>query len=434
MGKKKDILIESFGEQHLASNPEIGALSFLNPWELIAFQLFQESPTHRGPLQTFFEQFGGDDETASVKTAEFLLKMKNDGWLRHRIPEVESKRLQVIYFTVTLDCNLFCPYCYQGQANRIKKRMSISDAEIILDRIKEINSNCHIVVTGGEPFIHKKIFDIIEKIQEKGFHFTILTNGTLINQSTAERLVQYSQLTNVQVSIDGMTEKTHAITRGESFKETMAGILYLINYEIPFSLAPTIHEGNLHELYDLAFFAYSNNGTLSPNNLRVFPHCAQHELRLTNETLYRTVKELDRRLLHDFGEKLKECKKDVQYESSENLSNKREKFICGMAHSIVDINWNGDVFPCHLLREKKFILGNLLTESFETIFQRVEKMGIRVFSYDIPKCKECKFVSTCGGGCRAGSYYNYGSFMREDNLCEILYKSEIDKLRFTHSK
>ena len=423
----KNIQIERIGDHYLASNPQTGAISFLNPLELVAFQIFHEAPTKKEAIQVLFNQIANNELSASAKAEEFLIKIERDGWLRCRIPEVESKRLQLVYFTVTLDCNLSCPYCYQGRQNQKNERMSIIDVKIFLNKIKELNPDCHVVVTGGEPFTHKRIFDIIEKVEENGFRFSILTNGTLINQSNAQRLTQYAELSNVQVSIDGLKEKTHAITRGESFKETMAGIQYLIDYKIPFSLAPTIHEGNLHEIYDLANFAYSNNGTFTPNNLRVFPQCNQHKLKLTNETLYDVVKETESLLFQNFEfDKLKKYTKNVEYEKLENLADKRAKFICGMADSIIDINWNGDVFPCNLLRENKFLLGNLLIENFQTIFQRSDEMSIRVFSYDIPKCKECKFVSTCGGGCRAGAYYNYGSFKREDNLCEILYKSQID--------
>src|SRR5947209_4203888 len=71
-------------------------------------------------------------------------------------------------------------------------------------------------------------------------------------------------------------------------------------------------------------------------------------------------------------------------------------FICGMAHSLVDIDWNGDVYPCHLTKDEKLMIGNVFQENFEQIFLRVEQKGLRVKSYEIEGCSSCKFVSNCG--------------------------------------
>ena len=74
------------------------------------------------------------------------------------------------------------------------------------------------------------------------------------------------------------------------------------------------------------------------------------------------------------------------------------------------------------------VLGNLFEEEWSDIFQRAVDREIRVMAHDIPKCSGCKFVGTCGGGCRAGAYFAYGSMAREDDLCHLNYSSNIRKL------
>ncbi len=88
----------------------------------------------------------------------------------------------------------------------------------------------------------------------------------------------------------------------------------------------------------------------------------------------------------------------------------------------MDIDWNGDVYPCNILKRPEFLLGNLFRDGFDAVFKRVEKLGIRVRSYDIPKCSRCVFGGACASGCRAGSEVAFSSFDREDNLCSCLYQ------------
>lgn len=51
-----------------------------------------------------------------------------------------------------------------------------------------------------------------------------------------------------------------------------------------------------------------------------------------------------------------------------------------------------------------------------------------------PECAECKYLSICGGGCRAMSYKAYGNIMRKDNnTCEFfrggIFKRVLETLR-----
>jgi radical SAM protein with 4Fe4S-binding SPASM domain len=282
------------------------------------------------------------------------------------------------------------------------------------------------VITGGEPFLHADILAMIQLISDKGFPFAILTNGTRLTASVAEQLKAYDNLTYVQVSLDGMSRGVHSITRADSYEKTMRGIRLLIEFELPFSLAPTIHEGNLHEIYDIAHYAIANGGGFTPNNLRKFPHDANSTLSLSNDSLYRVMREINNRLVCDFGAKnIEQIRARNRIDFNPNRC-RNDKSVCGIAYSIVDLNWNGDVYPCNLLRQDEFKLGNLQVCDFEDIFKKAETLRIRTRSCDIPKCRECELVSICGGGCRAGAFYNYGSFLREDDLCDVLYRSNLD--------
>ena len=186
-----------------------------------------------------------------------------------------------------------------------------------------------------------------------------------------------------------------------------------------------MHDGNLHDIAKIAIFALDNNGGFTPNNLRKFPHCPVDGFTLKDESLLRTIIQVEDELVNNFG---KDFVLGQKRRTFINQTTNRDHFICGVGHSIIDIDWNGDVYPCHLLRKNCFILGNLIEDEIEAIVFRMGELNIRKQTFEIKKCKHCHFMSLCGGGCRAAAYYTYGTFEREDPLCSILYENELHHL------
>jgi MoaA/NifB/PqqE/SkfB family radical SAM enzyme len=212
---------------------------------------------------------------------------------------------------------------------KTKNNMSINDAEFIIDKIKEINKNCVIIITGGEPFLHPGIFRILDYISKRELTFTVLTNGILISDDISQKLKEYKNLINIQISLDGFKKETHALTRGNTFDSVMRGIKNIIKHKLPFSLAPTIHNRNLDEIYDIAEFAFSNEGGFTPNNLRDF-NKDDFDLYLSNENLTRIINDVEKRLKKKFSKDYLRLKR----KGFKVLDCNRDHFICGMGYSL----------------------------------------------------------------------------------------------------
>jgi radical SAM protein with 4Fe4S-binding SPASM domain len=415
---------------YLVSCFENGAVSLFSPAEFLAFKSIIDTPDgeRKEVLRKLIADFGCDDKKIDRFSDIFLRKLEQQGWFRKYFLEVEQEKLQMVYFSITTKCNLSCLYCYIGDERRKPDQfMTYENAITILKKIKAFNPNACIAVTGGEPFVHPDIFRILDFILAIDLKFKLGTNAILIDESCAKRLKVYPNLLFIQASLDGITPEVHAITRGDSYHDTLKGINNIIANKLPFALAPTLHEGNIHEMYDIARFAKSNGGIFSPNHLRKFPHAPYaKDIHLKSETLRKGIIETFSRIEKEFGTTLNSIKSDDH--GAGVLQNHRCRYVCGNAYSTVDIDWNGDVYPCHLLREKELMLGNILEEEFPILFERGKVSKTRVSSYEIPKCKTCPFVATCGGGCRSSAYFNHGTFAAEEEYCDILYKFEIDKL------
>ena len=407
-------------------NYEIGAVSLFNSNELFAFQIFMNNKIK---LLPFIIDLGYSNEEACKKELEFKFRLERDGWLRNEIPTNKDNFLESVYFTITRECNLSCPYCFQGLNNRSGTNMSISDIAYCLDAIRSINKDSHIILTGGEPFKHPKIFEIFDLLSENNMSFCIITNGTLIDKYVAKSLNRYTNLSFVQISIDGINQDTHSLTRGNSFIQTINGINNIIEEKIPFILSPTVHNDNIHELFEIANFAISNGGFVSPNNLKNLPHDNNDRFFLNENKLYVEIRRIEKELLKKFDYKyLMKVKSLLKSHCIRDLKRNRSYVICGLGRSVIDIDWNGDIFPCNLLKAKEFKLGNIFDDSLKNILSFNNTERVRTFSFKILKCATCMFVATCGGGCRAATYYERQRLDKEDSLCKIIYKTQIDNL------
>ncbi len=428
------INVERHGEAYVVYKPSVGALSALDPRDYLPFHIFVATNGDRAALAAFFVKMGASEQHAAIRAAYLGARLEREGWLRTELPRPSTAPLQSTYFTVTRYCDLACKYCYQGLNDRYKTEMTLDQARLALERIKAVNPACQINVSGGEPFAHRQIHEMLDLIEEFGFPFVILSNGSFLDARAAAHLKGLKGFRYIQISLDGMTEETHAITRGKGhFPKAMAGIQSVIDQKLRFKLAPTVHDRNMHELAAIGEFAVANGGWLSPNQLKELPHSGLNytDLAMSSDGLLQALKTLNQHIIDKFGlPKFTELSQMYAAWDPEvcSVTSPNSTFICGMAHSLMDIDWNGDVYPCHLSKGPDLLIGNIFNEEFPAIFRRVEERGLRVKSNEIEKCSGCKFVSSCAGGCRAGAWFHHGTLEHEDELCELNYKSHLRRL------
>lgn len=431
---RERINVEQHGDAYVVYQPSIGALSALKEHDYLPFHVFVAAKGDRAALTRYFVQMGATEESAEQRAEQLAARLVRDGWTRTELPTPPNALLRSAYFTVTRWCDLGCPYCYQGLNDRHNTEMTLDQAHLSLERIKVVNPECQINVSGGEPFSHSRIHDILDLIEEQGFPFVILSNGTFIDERAARHLKSLTRFRYIQISLDGATAETHEITRGKGhFPKAMAGIRNVIAQGLPFKLAPTIHDRNMHELPAIGELAVANGGWMSPNQLKELPHAGLNytNLAMSNDGLIQVLRTLNQHLIDKFG-LATVLEVSQRYAGTDpevcSVTQPNSRFICGMAHSLIDIDWNGDVYPCHLSKGPDLLIGNIFQEDFEQIFKRVDERGIRVKSNEIEKCSGCKFVSNCAGGCRAGAWFTYGTLEHEDELCDINYRSHLHRL------
>lgn len=85
-------------------------------------------------------------------------------------------------FVRTLGCPLACRFCDTPYASDESREGEELGAEEIFNRIRSFGPN-DVVLTGGEPLLHREIVPLCEMLHTKGFRITIETAG--IRDTTA---------------------------------------------------------------------------------------------------------------------------------------------------------------------------------------------------------------------------------------------------------
>jgi MoaA/NifB/PqqE/SkfB family radical SAM enzyme len=102
----------------------------------------------------------------------------------------------------TMRCNLNCYGCYAGVYPEEDLPYEVLDR--VVGECKEMGIHL-VLMTGGEPFLRKDLFDLFEKHEDTIFQ--IYTNATLIDEKMIDRFVTLGNVVPA-ISLEGLKEET----------------------------------------------------------------------------------------------------------------------------------------------------------------------------------------------------------------------------------
>lgn len=140
-----------------------------------------------------------------------------------RAADVRALPVEYIVET-TAKCNLYCPMCPRETHKQPKEDMT----DAIFERlVRESGRSAeHMMLIGlGEPFLDPKIVDRIEFCEKHSISTLLSTNGTLLDEPNADRLLR-SPLKHVTLSFDGATKESYEFYRkGAKFERVRENFL-----------------------------------------------------------------------------------------------------------------------------------------------------------------------------------------------------------------
>lgn len=192
------------------------------------------------------------------------LKLAWDGYLI-RFSASLSKPLNKptsIIINLTPNCVLRCKQCDIWK-NPPARHLSLSDAQIIIDKVRSWLGPSYIFFAGGEPLLNPELPQMIKYAYKKGILSHVNSNAVLIDEKKARELYS-SHLFAISISLDGAIPQTHDYLRGKpgTFDKVIQAIKLLQKQG---TRSPSIYlntvmmKDNVGELESLVHLAKSNN-------------------------------------------------------------------------------------------------------------------------------------------------------------------------------
>ena len=339
-----------------------------------------------------------------------------------------SPALATVYLHLTTRCNLNCPHCYVSCPST--NDLSTPLVFRIIDELKSSGGES-VTLSGGEPLVHPEIRRILEYIGP-GLKVQLLSNGTLIDKEWASFLAHEMDAT-VQISIDGSKSKIHDAIRGEgSFEKALKAVGFLQESGMgrKLNFAATIMQQNLHDLLEIIRLAQ----ILDVPKVRFLPlrkvgrareewnalgaHVGLDEYEKLFDDLYRLR---DSRLpAIEIGRGLSGFLLDMDREETV------DDIWCPVGRTLT-LATNGDVFPCVLMMQDEFKLGNAFHSTLselirsDTMARTCQALSER--RKRIAKCAECHWRNLCQAGCMGQALDEKETIWDTDGFCAYRKKA-----------
>jgi radical SAM protein with 4Fe4S-binding SPASM domain len=145
--------------------------------------------------------------------------------------------LRYLELQITDACNLRCRHCYIGDTGR--SELTTEQVRRLLREFEEMQG-LRVLITGGEPLVHRTFIEINEMLPDFFIRKVLFTNGVLLNKERLKKL----KVDEIQVSIDGL-EPAHDRLRGSgTFKRSMDAIRHALDAGFDVSVSTMVHHYN----------------------------------------------------------------------------------------------------------------------------------------------------------------------------------------------
>jgi radical SAM protein with 4Fe4S-binding SPASM domain len=346
----------------------------------------------------------------------------------------------MVSYSITTKCNLKCRHCYSDSVEQAAPdELSTEEAFHLVDDLSNWGIGL-LIIDGGEPLCREDLLDIVRYASSKNIRTTIGSNGTLIDEAMARKMIDAGVMA-VAISVDGADAETHDSFRGVegAFEQTMRGIEACRNAGLPFQLNMVVRKDNLSQLNDMLRLAVN----LGANAAEVFDLVAAGRAKDECKDLVlsleerKSVMEQLARAQEDYPLiiRVPGCpmyplilqEKDIKPkhfppEMLQRIPYYGRGCAAGMPMGYIMVISNGDVNPCMLLQVN---LGNIREQSITSIWESSPEL-IKLRNRDLLKgeCGVCNYKLTCSG-CRGRAYEETGDMMETDPGCWMV--SEVSR-------
>ena len=324
---------------------------------------------------------------------------------------------------ITARCNLRCRYCYFFSNPAVVYRDL--PAEEWLKFFDELGSLgvMDVILAGGEPFIREDLSTLLGGLVRNRMRFSILSNGTLIDDEVAAFIASTRRCEYVQVSVDGSCAETHDSCRGKgSFDRAIRGIHTLQRHRVNVAVRVTIHRNNVNDLENIAHLlleeldlpGFSTNsagylGTCRLNAADVLLNIQERQVAMA--TLLRLTEKYSGRISASAGpltdRRMWRRMEEAWAQGAPAFPNGGRLTACGCPSSMISVRADGAIVPCSMLAHME--LGRINQDPLLEVWQHSSALNQLRRRHTIPLtefefCAECSYIPYCTGNCPGLAY------------------------------
>jgi radical SAM protein with 4Fe4S-binding SPASM domain len=302
---------------------------------------------------------------------------------------------------LTYRCNNDCAHCYNVQHPSPSVRagageLTTREWKRILDIAWELGIP-HIIFTGGEPTLSADLPELVAHAEKNGQITGLNTNARrLSDERYIEQLVA-AGLDHVQVTVESHDAEIHdrmVGTRG-AYAQTLKGLQNALASPLYVMTNTTMLQTNAHTIpATLDFLADTGVPTVGLNALIYSGRGAQVGTGLAESELAPLL-EVARQKTATRGQRLI-WYTPTQYCGFDPMGLDLGVKGCTAALYNMCVEPDGGVLPCQSYYHP---LGNLLTNSWDSIWNHDLAVRLRERQGLPEKCTGCALLAECGGGC-----------------------------------
>ena len=290
----------------------------------------------------------------------------------HRIPV--SATIELTPF-----CNFSCVMCYvRLNSEQAKKQGELLTKEQILSVAKQAKEmgTLYLTLTGGEPFVRPDFWEIYGELNKMGFLISILSNGSLIDETAMEKFSEFGMPYSVKLTLYGASNETYerVCHSNWGFTKIENAVKLLKNAGVPVILTSTVVKENaedLIEMYNIARewkvpFSHTASVVKSVRG-------AENSAEISRFKFEEFINNLTLEQL----EKNKIPKRDTPFA------------WCSNYRSSLWLTWNGHVQLCSFMNGPYAELKTDLKSAWDELNKKLDALK------DPDECKECEYSDFC---------------------------------------
>jgi SynChlorMet cassette radical SAM/SPASM protein ScmE len=441
--RAKEISACHYGGNTILYNPDTNLEKTINPSAFLIWEKLNGANTADDISRALLEKY---ESVSSEKVFRDVCDFMGD-LLEHNfievLPAIGADRAHEEYpemsdrpgdfdISLTGKCNLHCDYCFYANEMHGRPDLPAEEWFTFFDELGSLAVRS-LTLSGGEVFVRKDLLELIDYIIEKRMRFSILSNGTLINEKTLSLFAEKKRrkrLNSIQVSIDGSCPEIHDKSRGAgSFKRALNGLRLLKEAGFPVNCRVTVNRFNVDDLDNIAKLLLDDVGlnSFGTNDAMPMGSGCTNQASITllpqqqvqaMKTLNCLEKKYNGRINATAGP-LAKWKSYGEMEQARASGEKTARWrmgyltACGCVFNKLAVHHDGVITPCNMLAG--LVLGRINRDAIKTIWKthptlKALKDRRSIPMEKVPGCENCAWIPYCNGSCPGLAHTMTGDF------------------------